>query len=79
MAGKGRATYDDLLNLPENVVGEIIAGELVVSPRPAPAASAMLSGTDVAARLSWSRMDTCPRVVAKDNSKPNARNSTAQR
>ena len=31
-----RATYDDLLALPEHVVGEIIAGELVVSPRPAP-------------------------------------------
>lgn len=30
-----RATYDDLLALPENVVGEIIDGELIVSPRPA--------------------------------------------
>lgn len=30
------ATYDDILALPEHVVGEIIAGELVVSPRPAP-------------------------------------------
>jgi len=30
------ATYEDLLALPEHVVGEIIAGELVVSPRPAP-------------------------------------------
>jgi Uma2 family endonuclease len=29
------ATYEDLLALPENVVGEIIHGELVVSPRPA--------------------------------------------
>ena len=35
MARKGRATYDDIANLPDNVVGEIIAGELVVSPRPA--------------------------------------------
>lgn len=34
MARKGRATYDDLKALPENVVGEILAGELVVSPRP---------------------------------------------
>ena len=33
---KQRATYDDLLKLPENVVGEILGGELVVSPRPAP-------------------------------------------
>lgn len=30
------AMYEDLLALPEHVVGEIIAGELVVSPRPAP-------------------------------------------
>ncbi|MEY2340566.1 hypothetical protein AB4090_00450 [Acidithiobacillus sp. IBUN Pt1247-S3] len=31
------ATYEDLLDLPENVVGEIIAGELHTHPRPAPA------------------------------------------
>lgn len=30
-----RATYDDILALPENMVGEIIGGELFVSPRPA--------------------------------------------
>jgi len=30
-----RATYEDLCNLPENVTGEIIDGELVVAPRPA--------------------------------------------
>jgi Uma2 family endonuclease len=30
------ATYEDLLALPENVVGEILDGELHVSPRPAP-------------------------------------------
>jgi Uma2 family endonuclease len=30
------ATYEDILALPENVVGEIIDGELVVSPRPGP-------------------------------------------
>lgn len=29
-------TYDDLLALPDHVVGEIIDGELHVSPRPAP-------------------------------------------
>jgi Uma2 family endonuclease len=28
------ATYDDILALPENVVGEIVNGELIVSPRP---------------------------------------------
>jgi Uma2 family endonuclease len=29
------ATYEDLLALPDHVVGEIIDGELIVSPRPA--------------------------------------------
>jgi Uma2 family endonuclease len=31
-----RATYDDIKKLPENMVGEIIDGELYVSPRPRP-------------------------------------------
>jgi len=30
------ASYQDILALPEHVVGEIVDGELVVSPRPAP-------------------------------------------
>jgi Uma2 family endonuclease len=30
------ATYEDILRLPENVVGEIVDGDLIVSPRPAP-------------------------------------------
>ena len=30
------ATYDDILALPENMVGEIIAGQLITQPRPAP-------------------------------------------
>ena len=34
--GTRPALYDDLLALPEHVVGEIIGGELVVSPRPTP-------------------------------------------
>src|SRR5262245_8996967 len=32
---KRRATYDDIVKLPENVVGEILDGEVVVTPRPA--------------------------------------------
>ena len=28
------ATYDDLFNIPEHMIGEIIEGELIVSPRP---------------------------------------------
>lgn len=31
-----RATYDDVLNAPENKVAEILDGELYLSPRPAP-------------------------------------------
>lgn len=30
------ATYEDLLDLPEHVVGEIIHGQLITHPRPAP-------------------------------------------
>lgn len=30
------ATYADIVALPENVVGEIIGGDLFVSPRPTP-------------------------------------------
>ncbi|PIU31461.1 MAG: hypothetical protein COT06_08030 [Syntrophobacteraceae bacterium CG07_land_8_20_14_0_80_61_8] len=32
---KKKATYEDLWNLPENLIGEIIGGELVATPRPA--------------------------------------------
>jgi Uma2 family endonuclease len=47
---KRPATYEDLQRLPENVVGEIIDGELVVSPRPAlrHAAAASALGGDLA-------------------------------
>lgn len=34
-AAPRRATYEDLVSLPDHVVGEILDGELVVSPRPA--------------------------------------------
>ncbi|MGA2223879.1 MAG: Uma2 family endonuclease [Syntrophobacteraceae bacterium] len=30
-----KATYDDLYNIPENMIGEIIDGELITTPRPA--------------------------------------------
>ncbi|HRZ07888.1 MAG TPA: Uma2 family endonuclease, partial [Candidatus Competibacteraceae bacterium] len=30
------ATYEDLFDLPDNVVGEIIHGQLITHPRPAP-------------------------------------------
>jgi len=35
-AAKKRAVYDDLYTIPENMIGEIIDGELFVSPRPSP-------------------------------------------
>jgi Uma2 family endonuclease len=43
------ATYDDLRKLPENMVGEIIDGELFASPRPAPphAQAASMIGVDL--------------------------------
>ena len=31
-----RATYEDVLNAPENKVAEILDGELFLSPRPSP-------------------------------------------
>jgi len=33
---KKEAVYEDLYDLPENMTGEIIDGELIVTPRPAP-------------------------------------------
>lgn len=36
MVGKRRSTYADLEKLPENMVGELIDGELFASPRPRP-------------------------------------------
>ena len=35
-AEPNRDLYQDLLDLPENMVGEIIDGELYTQPRPAP-------------------------------------------
>ncbi len=35
-AEKRRATYEDLLSVPDTLVAEILAGELYTSPRPAP-------------------------------------------
>jgi len=34
VAARRPATYEDILNAPENVVAEIVGGELVLSPRP---------------------------------------------
>jgi Uma2 family endonuclease len=44
-----RATYEDLIAVPDHMVAEILDGELVVSPRPAPrhANAASVIGMDV--------------------------------
>lgn len=39
-----KATYEDLFDLPENMVGEIINGRLVAHPRPAPKHARAYSG-----------------------------------
>jgi len=39
-----RATYDDLIAVPEHLVAEIIDGELITSPRPAPPRALACSG-----------------------------------
>lgn len=36
LPGARPATYDDLFDLPEHIVGEIVAGRLITHPRPAP-------------------------------------------
>ena len=48
-AAPKRATYEDLVNLPDNVVGEILDGELFASPRPASphAFAASVIGSDL--------------------------------
>ena len=48
---KRRATHDDLLRLPEHLVGEIIEGELIATPRPASphAHASSLIGADLVA------------------------------
>ena len=38
------ATYEDLLGLPEQIVGEIIHGQLITHPRPAPKHAAASTG-----------------------------------
>lgn len=44
---KKEAVYDDLRDVPENMIGEIIAGELIVSPRPSPRHSHTVSVLDI--------------------------------
>ena len=50
---KKGAGYEDLLNLPDNIVGEVLGGELVTHPRPAPrhARAASLLGALIGVRF----------------------------
>ena len=52
-----RATYDDLLRVPEHLIAEIIDGELIASPRPASphARAASGIGSDI-----WGPFDRLP-------------------
>jgi len=68
IAKKG-AAYDDLLRLPEHVVGEIVDGDLIVSPRPALAharardergQSPCWRGCSRASGSAWRRFIMCP-------------------
>lgn len=55
MTTRPPATYEDLLAVPEHLVAEIIDGELVTSPRPAPRHADAGSGLAAELRLSFDR------------------------
>ena len=58
------AKYDDLFDLPENIVGEIIAGELVTHPRPSPKHALVVPSKP----LEFSRAIVCtprPKIATK--------------
>jgi hypothetical protein len=48
-----RATYQDIVDLPENVVGEIVDGELFASPRPTTARIEPFDATDLDLSRWW--------------------------
>ena len=56
VALKKQAVYDDLFSLPDNMVGEIIDGELIATPRP----SRRRGNSRLRSREPWpSRARTC--------------------
>ena len=55
MSTRRPATYDDVLAAPEHLVAEIIDGELVTSPRPAPRHADAGSGLGAVLRLAFDR------------------------
>jgi Uma2 family endonuclease len=48
-AAKRMTTYEDLYSVPENMIGEIINGDLIVTPRPSP--KHMLSTTALGGKI----------------------------
>jgi hypothetical protein len=50
-----RATYEDLLEMPDHVVSEIIDGELFTSPRPPPRHADAQTGLATALRATFGR------------------------
>jgi hypothetical protein len=49
------ARYEDLYNIPENMTGEIINGEIIVTPKPAPrhARAAVALGSKIPPRYDF--------------------------
>src|SRR5512138_2827634 len=41
------ATYEDLLQLPDNMVGELVNGQLIATPRPGPAHAFVATGLTI--------------------------------
>jgi hypothetical protein len=57
VANARRATYDDLCAVPEHLVAEIIDGELVTSPRPAPRHA--VASSAIGGRVPFVDVDPC--------------------
>lgn len=49
------ATFDDLLAVPPHVVGELMGGELVTSPRPGPRHASVVTGLGGDLHIRWQR------------------------
>jgi Uma2 family endonuclease len=68
MTTRRPATYEDVLAAPEHLVAEIIDGELVTSPRPAPRHADAGSGLGAVLRLAFDRGSGGPggwRIIAE--------------
>jgi hypothetical protein len=61
-SARKRATYQDILDLPEHIVGEIVDGELYTSPRPASphARASSMIGSDLVGSFDGPPGVRCP-------------------